>query len=169
MRRWFLAAIVCAGVFAAATTGETLADGMPKTGIVVEQAWARASAGPAKAGAAYVTVSNAGAAEDRLIEVQSDVAARSELHTHLMDGGVMKMRRVDGVDVAPGTPLAMQPGGLHIMFSGLKKPFVEGEKLSLTLVFKNAGRVDVEVDVLGVGAGGPDTGGSARRPHMHGS
>lgn len=147
--RKFLIAITCGFLLAGF---QASADGMKHDGIMVEQPWARATAGPAKAGAAYMTLINMGKEADRLVDVQSGLAARTEIHTHLMESGIMKMRRVDGVEVAPGTPATLQPGGLHIMFMGLKAPFKEGQKLPLTLVFEKAGRIDITFEVQGVGA-----------------
>lgn len=131
------------------------ADGMKHGGIMVEQPWARATAGPARAGAAYMTLVNMGHETDRLIEVKSDLATRTEVHTHLMEDGIMKMRKVDVTEVASGAPTIMQPGGLHVMFMGLKAPFKEGQELPLTLVFEKAGEVPVKFTVRGVGAGQP--------------
>lgn len=116
--------------------------------ILVQQPWARASIGAAKAGAAYMTVVNQGTAPDRLVAVESDVAARTELHGHLMEQGVMKMRPVEAIEVAPGEPAVLKPGGLHVMFMGLKAPLVEGARFPLTLVFARAGRIEVEITVM---------------------
>ncbi len=148
----------------------SLAQDMKHGGIMVEEAWARASAGPAKAGAAYLTLSTMGHDVDRLVEVKSDLANRTELHNHIMEGSVMKMVRVEGgIEVAPGTPTVLQPGGLHVMFMGLKKPFIEGEKLPLTLIFEKAGEVNVEFVVQGVGARGPAPRMNHDPQHKHGS
>lgn len=142
------------------------ADGMKHSGVMAESAWARATAGPAKAGAAYLTLMNAGHETDRLVDVKSDLAKRTEIHNHLMEGSVMKMAKVEGgVEVVPGSPTVFQPGGLHVMFMGLKKPFVEGEKLPLTLVFEKAGEMQIEFVVQGVGAKQPMN----AKGHSHGS
>ncbi len=122
--------------------------------IVVEGPWARASAGPARAGAAYMTLVNRGDETDSLVAVRSDVAKRTELHTHLMDGGVMQMRQVEAIEVSPGTPTVLQPGGLHVMFMGLHAPLKEGDSFPVTLEFRNAGEITVEVAIQGVGAKG---------------
>ncbi len=125
-------------------------------GIRVEEAWARATPGAAKVGAAYFTVDNHGATADRLLgaSVAPSVAERSEIHTHLMEGGVMRMRPVQAVEVEPGAELVFQPGGLHIMLIGLKKPLRQGDVFALTLVFEKAGPVTVDVGVRAVGAPG---------------
>ncbi len=72
------------------------------SGIAVKTPWARASAGMAPTGAAYVTLSNGGTVGDRLVAASSPAAGRVELHTHLRDGDVMRMRRVDAIDIPPG-------------------------------------------------------------------
>ncbi|WNK01152.1 copper chaperone PCu(A)C [Thalassospiraceae bacterium LMO-JJ14] len=161
--RKIIVAVIC-GVFLLAQ--QASADGMNRDGIMVEQAWARATAGPAKAGAAYMTLINMGKEADRLVDVQSELAARTEIHTHLMESGIMRMRRVDGVEIAPGTTEILQPGGLHIMFMGLKAPFKEGQELPLTLVFEKAGRIDITFEVQGVGTKSMPQG---HNMHKHGS
>lgn len=166
--RLFLSTLLA--VFVAATASQVTADGMKHDGIMAEQPWARATAGAARAGAAYMTLVNHGHETDRLIGAKSDLAARTEIHTHLMDNGVMKMRKVDGIDVAPGTPTVLQPGGLHVMFMGLKAPFKEGQQLPLTLVFEKAGDVPVTFTVQGVGARQPDHNHDhTTHGHSHGS
>ena len=115
--------------------------------LTVHQPWARASIGQAQAAAAYVTVMNKGSLPDRLVAAEGTVANKIELHTHMMEDGVMKMRPVKAIEVAPGEPAVLKPGGLHIMLMGLKAPLVKGEKFPLTLVFEKAGRVEIEVPI----------------------
>ena len=135
----------------AVLAGPALADGP----MAVTAAWARAGAPSAKAGAAFLTVTNGGSASDRLIAAETPVADKAELHTHMMDNGVMKMRPVDGIDVAPGTPVTLKPGGLHVMLLGLKQPLTEGSHFPVTLTFDKAGTVTVDVAVQGAAAMGP--------------
>lgn len=116
-------------------------------GLMVHQPWARASIGQSKAGAAYLTVTNSGSESDKLIAAEGTVAKKVELHGHQMDDGVMKMRPVEAIEVAPGEPTVLKPGGLHVMLMGLKAPLVEGESFHLTLVFEKAGRIEVEVAI----------------------
>lgn len=164
--RIFLTAFICSALLA---VSQASADEMKNNGLMVEDSWARASAGPAKAGAAYLTIANMGHEADRLVAVKSNLAKRTEVHTHLMEDGMMKMRHVEAVEVSPGTPTIFQPGGLHVMFMGLKKPFIEGETLPLTLVFEKAGEVDIEFVVQGVGAKSKKNDGHGAHKHKHGS
>jgi copper(I)-binding protein len=122
--------------------------------LTIGHPWARASAGPVRNGAAYLTVHNAGAA-DSLIAVSGDIAERVELHTHLMEGDVMKMRRVEAVEVPAHGMAALEPGGFHVMLIGLAQPLKEGQHFPLTLTFRDAGEVAVEVKVEAVGSMGP--------------
>lgn len=117
--------------------------------------WARATPPGAKNGAAYMILTNDTAKADRLLDAASDVAERVEIHTHLMENNVMRMRRVEGgVDVEPGTPVVFQPGGLHVMLMGLKKQLVAGDSFVLVLTYRDAGPVEVTAEVLPVGADG---------------
>jgi hypothetical protein len=120
--------------------------------IRIAAPWARATAGMATVGAAYMTLDNTGATADRLIEASSPVAAKTEIHTHIIEGDIMRMRAVDGVDLPPGETVEFQPGGLHIMLIGLKAPLQTGERFPLTLNFAEAGATMVEVEVLQPGA-----------------
>lgn len=107
--------------------------------------WARVSA--VQNGAAYMTITAQGGAGDRLVAAASPAANRAELHTHIMDGNVMRMRQVQGIDVKPGETATLKPGGLHVMLLGLKQPLVDGQSFPLTLTFEKGGRIDVEVKV----------------------
>ncbi len=117
--------------------------------IVVDDAYARSSGKAAKAGAAFMVIQNTSETDDRLISASSDVSARVELHTHMIDdAGVAKMVHVEeGFVIPAGESFALKRGGAHVMFMGLKDPFEQGEMLPVTLVFENAGEVLIEIPV----------------------
>ena len=123
--------------------------------VRIEDAWARASLGQARNGAAYMIVHATGAQPDRIVAASSPVAGKVELHNHIMDGNVAQMRAVDAVEVTPGSPTVLQPGGLHVMLLDLTGPLQAGRKFPLTLRFERAGEVQVEVDIRPVRAGQP--------------
>ena len=120
--------------------------------LVVERPWARESV--TRTGAAYLTVRNDGDADDRLIGISSEVADRAELHESDMQDGVMRMRAVEAVEVPAGGQAALEPGGLHVMLIGLKAPLEEGGSFALTLVFENAGEVEVVTTIEDIAHGG---------------
>ena len=123
--------------------------------LEVTNAWARATPGKAKNGAAYVTIESPTA--DRLVSASSPVAKKAELHTMSMQGMVMKMRPIAGLDVPPGQSLTLKPGGEHIMLMGLNQPLHEGQSFPLTLDFEKAGPRTVTVAVEKAGSNGPDS------------
>lgn len=131
--------------------------------VRVTQAWARASVG--RAGAAYVTLENTSEAPDRLISASTDVARTAALHTHEMEGDVMKMRPVEALDIPAKGSVTLEPGGNHIMLMGLKGKLVEGESFPLTLVFERSGSATVTVSVKSIAAMGPDGHGGMRGSH----
>lgn len=122
--------------------------------VTVSEPWARASAGMARAGGAFMTLTNEGSEPDALVSAAADVSEVVELHTHIRDGDVMKMREVEKIELAPGETVKLQPGGLHVMLIGLKAPLKEGESFPLTLTFEKAGETTVTVPVKAAGAMG---------------
>lgn len=120
--------------------------------IEVTASFARASAGPARNGAVYFVVENRAGHPDRLIGARAEISTKAELHTHLHEGGVMKMRPVEAIEVPAHGSVQLKPGGDHVMLTGLSTPLVEGQSFSLTLVFEKAGEVEVTVTIGGVGA-----------------
>ncbi|MFO1128225.1 MAG: copper chaperone PCu(A)C [Rhodospirillales bacterium] len=151
-RSLFGVALAAAVTIASAATA---ADTFTVGDIAIDHPWARASAGTATVGAAYMRISTKGATGDRLVGASSPVAGEAELHTHIAEGDVMRMRPVEGIEVEPGKPAELKPGGLHVMLMSLKAPLKEGETFPLTLDFAKAGKVTVEVAVQSVAAGGP--------------
>lgn len=119
--------------------------------ITVSKAWARATIGAKRPGGAFVTISNAGSTSDQLIAAQTPVAGKSELHTHTMADGIMKMGQVESVEIPAAGMTMLKPGGFHIMMFNLKAALKEGDMFPLILTFKTAGTATVMVHVGKVG------------------
>jgi copper(I)-binding protein len=127
---------------------------LAQTGDVqVKDIWARATPGGAPTAAVYATLQSA--AGDRLTAASTPAAKEAELHTMTMEGGVMKMRPVEGIDLPAGQTVALKPGGYHIMLMGLAHPLTEGQTFPMTLTFAKGGTRDVTVSVQKIGAMGP--------------
>ena len=131
--------------------------------IKIEEPWARESPPAVTNGAAYMTLVNTGKEADRLVGASGEVSATVELHSHLMEDGVMKMRPIKAIEVNLGKPAVLKPGGLHIMLIGLKKPLMAGQTFPLRLRFEKAGEIPVDVAVRKMGSGE-----SAEQSHHHG-
>ncbi|MEW6099103.1 MAG: copper chaperone PCu(A)C [Pseudomonadota bacterium] len=115
--------------------------------IEVGHPWARPTVPGQRAGGAFLSLTNRGTSPDKLLSAASPVAATVELHTMTLEGNVMRMREVGAIDIPAGQNVKLQPGGLHIMFMGLKAPLKLGESVPMTLRFEKAGEVTVEVKV----------------------
>ena len=119
--------------------------------VQIEKPWVRATAPGASVAGGYMVMRNQGIAGDRLVGVSSPVSAKVEMHVHINDNGVMKMREVRGYDVPAKGAFELKPGGSHLMFMDIKRPFKEGEKLPVKLKFQRAGEVNAEFLVGGLG------------------
>lgn len=120
--------------------------------LEVSGAFIRASPKVANAGAGFVTIKNSGKQDDKLIAASANVSKSVELHTHIKDGEIMRMRKVDAINVPAGGAAELKPGGDHVMFIDLNGPLKEGDKVAVTLKFEKGGEVKVEMPVLAVGA-----------------
>lgn len=118
-------------------------------GMIIQDAYIRSSTAKSTSGAAFMILVNHSGSEDRLIGAASEVAGRVELHTHSSDAnGVMRMGEIEGgVPISNGETHAFERGGDHLMFMGLKQPLVQGDVITVTLVFEMAGEIEIEVMV----------------------
>ena len=137
--KYVVAGALALGVAAPALAGD----------IEVQDAYVRTSGAMAKSGAAFMQIVNSGAADDRLVDASSDVAMKVELHTHKAGAdGVMQMLHVpEGFVIPAGGSHALARGGDHVMFMGLTRAVTEGDMVSVTLTFEQAGEVTVEIPV----------------------
>ena len=123
--------------------------------ITVSHPWARATPGGVTVGGAYFEVKAAPGPGDRLVGARSAIAGSVEVHTHAIENGVAKMRRIDGLPIKGGQSVVLKPGGYHMMLLDLKQPLKEGDLLKFTLTFEKAGDIEVEAAVEPIGAKGP--------------
>ncbi|OFX05884.1 MAG: hypothetical protein A3D94_06910 [Alphaproteobacteria bacterium RIFCSPHIGHO2_12_FULL_66_14] len=124
--------------------------------LEISHPWTRATPPTAQAGGGFLTITNRGTKPDRLIAARSGISDRVEIHEMKMDGNIMRMRELDkGLEIPAGATVMLKPGGLHIMFMGLKAPFAKDTRVPLTLVFEKAGSLDVELAVEALGASAP--------------
>jgi periplasmic copper chaperone A len=146
MRKLAIMTLTLLGLTAGALAAET------KVGeVVINDPWVRASLGATGTSAAYMTIEVTGDHSDRLLGARSPLAEHAQLHAHVMDQGVARMRPVEAIEVAPGTPTVLAPGGLHIMLTGIQGKLTPGQTMPLELTFETAGKVELEVPVKGMG------------------
>lgn len=141
-----LKSVLFAAVAAVSFAGAAYAEGAK---IMVQDQYARVSAKMSNSGAAFMEIMNMATEADQLVDARSDIAKRVELHTHMETGdGVMKMMHVEeGFAIPAEGSHMLQRGGDHVMFMGLKQELKHGDVVPVTLIFKNAGEVTIEIPV----------------------
>src|SRR5262245_3396339 len=135
------------------TTAAALAQEYTAGGLKVGRVWTREVPGGAKVAAGFMTITNTGKESDTLIGGSVPIAGALEVHEMKMEGGLMKMRRLEpGLVIKPVEPVEMKPASLHLMLLDLKQGPKRGTPVKGTLVFEKAGRIDVEYKVEALGA-----------------
>jgi copper(I)-binding protein len=118
----------------------------------VSESWTRSTNVGQTVGGGYLSIRNQGTAPDRLVAASSPAAQRVEIHSMALDGNVMRMRPVDGIDLPAGGGVELKPGGLHLMLIGLKEPLKGGASVPVTLRFEKAGAIEVRLSVRATGS-----------------
>lgn len=118
--------------------------------ISIVDAYVRAPAPNAPATGAFMVLKNSGATERRLVKAESPAARVVELHDHIDEGGVKKMRPVAAIAIAARGEAVLKPGSLHVMLINMKKPLAEGDSVPITLGFDDGSskRIDAPVRKL---------------------
>lgn len=117
--------------------------------FAVEEPYLRSSMSTSTTAAAFMVLRNMTGTDDRLVAVRSDLPGQVELHTHSQDvNGVMRMSEIEGgVPLPDGAVHSFARGGDHLMFMGLEEPLMQGQLVPVTLVFEQAGDVEIIVPV----------------------
>jgi copper(I)-binding protein len=168
MTRLFTRALLALSLFAPlAALAASAADQ-----VAVNDARARAMPKVAPASGAFLTLTNNDSVDHAVVAAECPSVKAAELHTHIHDGGVMRMRRIERIDLPAGQTVTLQPGGLHIMLIGLQQDLTAGAQLPLTLVFEDGSRRELQVPVKEVAPGhmmrqGMPMGGQGDMPMGH--
>jgi hypothetical protein len=109
-----------------------------QSGIEVEGAWARATVPGQTVGGVYLQIRSSVPAQ--IVRVTTSDAKSAEIHSMSQEGGVMKMRQLDRLELPAGQTVTLEPGGNHIMLLDLRKPLKPGERVRLTLVIQRPGK-----------------------------
>ncbi|MGO4851534.1 copper chaperone PCu(A)C [Phaeovulum sp. W22_SRMD_FR3] len=123
---------------------------MAEAAVQISAPMIRISTPGAKTAAGFLTIANAADQSDRLLSAKTDLAERAELHTNKVDvNGMMRMLPMpDGIVIDPQAEHALESGGDHIMFLGLKAPLNSGDAVDVTLTFEHAGAITVSMPVV---------------------
>jgi copper(I)-binding protein len=130
----------------------------PQNPISVQNAWARATTDAmpmeqnhnsmgGKTSAIYMVIYNQTNQDDRLIGAKTSIAETVEIHETRMENDIMRMQKVDGVEIPANGKVELKPGGYHIMLINLKQDLKAGEKVPFTLVFEKNGEINLEAEI----------------------
>lgn len=113
-------------------------------GVQITNVWARAGKPNS---AAFMKLFNTSGEMRKIVGAKTDITEHVELHDHVQEGDVMKMRKVDAIDIPVGQVVELKPGGKHVMFFGLKEALKEGQHFKLSLIFDNGSKAELQVPV----------------------
>ncbi|MDX9995575.1 MAG: copper chaperone PCu(A)C [Rhodocyclaceae bacterium] len=145
MKTRLLIATLFAGI-AALPASVALAAGVADR-IEVVDPYVRMAPPGAKATGAFMVIRNAGEQDTQLVSAASAVANVTELHNHINDGGVMRMRQVKEIAVPAKGEAQLKPGGYHVMLIDMKAPLKEGDHAVITLRFADGSSKEVHAPV----------------------
>lgn len=123
--------------------------------LSISAAWARATVPGVDVAAAYLSIANHGRRSDVLVGVETPAAGKAEVHESTQKQGVSRMNPAGEIAIPAGKSVKIEPGGLHIMLSALPRPLAAGTQIPLTLQFRHAGKVTVQVPVIPLSATAP--------------
>ncbi|MFN4341682.1 MAG: copper chaperone PCu(A)C [Azonexus sp.] len=116
--------------------------------VAVQDPYVRLAPPNAPATGAFMVIKNQGDKDIKLVKAANPVSKVTELHTHLSEGGVMKMRPVPAIDIKAHGEAMLKPGGLHVMLIDLKAPMKEGDVVPITLTFDDGSSKQVDARVV---------------------
>lgn len=160
-----------AGAFAALFL--LLASAVAHAEVTVANAWARATVPQQKASGAFMTLTSS--TDTRLVAASSPAAGVAEIHEMKMEGNVMKMNAIAGLDLPAGKAVELTPGGYHLMLMQLARPLEAGSTIAVSLTFEDAAgkrsSMDIQVPVKPLSTpahGGMSQSGMSQGGHGHG-
>ncbi len=136
MKYWMMALVLVPGL------------ALAQSGVEIEGVYAFQPNPAAKNGAVFMRINNRGDEDVRLVDAQSGAAKKVEIHTHEMDGDVMKMIHLEeGIEIPAGGCALLERGGFHVMLMGLNEDLAEGDDVELVLEFEGSEAVTLEAPV----------------------
>ena len=119
--------------------------------VNADHSFARMATQAQRNSACFMQLTNLGDSAS-LVAAQSSAAGVVELHTHIHDNGVMRMRKIDKIDLPENQTVELKPGGLHIMLINLKRDLMVGDYVDLLLQFSDGSSKKIQVPVQSPGA-----------------
>ncbi|GGK53372.1 copper chaperone PCu(A)C [Salinarimonas ramus] len=116
--------------------------------MVVSHAWTEETSPMAHAAEVFLTVENTGEAVDRLLSATTSFTAPGVFQASVMtETGAVAVREVPAIEIAPGQSITFQPGGIHVVLNDVKRNLEAGDHFHMTLVFEEAGALEIDVEI----------------------
>ena len=125
----------------------------PAYAIKITNVWAKAPR-PGPNGAIFMQIANDGDKDDAVIGASAKVAKSVELHTHIKEGDIYRMREIDKIPLQSHSTTELKPGGLHIMLMGLHEPLKQGDEFELLIKLESGEKITLTVPVKSLEACG---------------
>ena len=116
-------------------------------GLTVDDPYVRLAPPGAQTTGAFMTIHNSGSVDRKLVKAESSAAKTVQLHNHINENGVMKMRQVDSIDVKANAQAELKPGSYHVMLIDMTAPLKEGDTVPITLIFDDGTKTAVAAPV----------------------
>lgn len=140
----------CSGDMPHGEGGQSHAGHQMDEGIVISSARVLPPFPGRDTAAGYMSITNHGKTDDRLVSATSPISGAVEIHNHIEENGVMKMRQVAGIEIKAGETVELKPGSFHLMMFNTKLAEDQTD-VSLTLNYENAPSVTMIVPIEGRG------------------
>jgi copper(I)-binding protein len=127
--------------------GYSPALGRDESKVLIRDGWVQEPPPSQTITAGYMTIENQTGAGISLKSARTEVAQTVELHRMELVDGIMKMHRVQTIDIPAGGTAELKPGGYHLMVIGLKKELKEGDNVTITLEFSSDLRETITIPV----------------------
>ena len=137
--------VVLTGLFIASLL--LVANAASAAEVKISNAWLKESIPGTENGAGYLTLTNVGSNAVTLVGATTDAARATEVHQHIHQDGMMRMKRIPELIVEPNQTIVFQPGGYHLMLFGVKNAFRVGESIEFVLLFSDGDRVPFAAEV----------------------
>lgn len=96
---------------------------------------------------AFMGLTNSSDQDFALVGAEGTVSKALELHTHIMSDGMMQMKKIDKIDLPAGKTVMLETGGLHVMLIGLNQELKPDTNVSITLVFNDGSKKQLDFPV----------------------
>lgn len=131
------------------TASMTMTEPVISGDLTIAGYWVKAMLPGQPVAGGFLSVTNKGTADDKLVSAASPKSGRIELHEMAMKGDVMEMRAIEGgIAIPAGATVELAPGGLHVMFFDVTETFKDGDMVPVTLTFEKAGAVELMLPVM---------------------